>query len=122
MVGEPPYDRQAATSETAAIYLDLIEAETSDPFKGDPRLSLENLAWLCREIISRGPELPIDKPSRWLGFIQGCLAMRGIVDVDAERSSTRPKFHRAYQTEGIELPATHAREIQEGTEFPTSTP
>ena len=101
-----PYDRLAGTAETAAIYLDLIEAEESDPFAGHPRLSLENLGWICRTIQEKGADLPIDKPSRWLGFVQGCLAMRGLIDVDEERTATRPRFHRAYREEGISVPST----------------
>ena len=108
------YDRQSATAETAEAYLGLIEAQRDDPLADDQRLSLENLAWICREIITRGRDLPIDKPSRWLGFVQGCLASRGLIDVDAERDATRPRFYRAYETEGIRRPDTHVRDTSEG--------
>jgi hypothetical protein len=70
---------------------------------------LENLRWICLQIIDKGRELPIDKTSRWLGFVQGCLAMRGLIDVDAERDATRPRFHRAYINEDIGPPSTYAR-------------
>jgi len=113
MVAEVPYDRLAATAQTAAIYLTLIEAQDGDPYAGDPRLSLKNLAWICRTIQEKGADLPIDKPSRWLGFVQGCLAMRGLIDVDEERSATRPRFHRAYREEGIAVPSSYQARDQE---------
>lgn len=81
-------------------YCDIIEqARLSgpDPFAQDARLSLENLAWLCTCAQREGAQLPVDKISRWLGFIQGCLAMRGLVDVDTERDVSRPLFHAAYR-------------------------
>lgn len=62
--------------------------------EGDPRrTSLANLAWMC----STGIHEPMstDKASRWLGFVQGCLATRGIIDVDDERDYSRKLFHEA---------------------------
>lgn len=50
--------------------------------------------------------LPIDKLSRWLGYIQGVLADRGKLDVAAERDRTRPIFHEAYEAMGIDRPET----------------
>lgn len=32
------------------------------------------------------------KANRWLGFIQGCMIMRGMTTVQAERDFTRPYF------------------------------
>ncbi|MCW3782894.1 hypothetical protein [Defluviimonas salinarum] len=84
---------------------------TGDPFAADPRLSLDNLAWLCRQGEVEALALPLDKLSRWLGFVQGCLAMRRLIDVDGEREATRPAFHRAYAAQGLERPATIARRI-----------
>lgn len=60
------------------------------------RLSLSNLAWMCRTALEQMDSLPIDKTNRWLGFVQGCLAMRGLIDVDEERNVSRPLFHVAY--------------------------
>ena len=50
------------------------------------------------------PELPIDKRSRWLGFIQGCLWMEGIIDLEEEREFSRELFQQAYKDEGIPVP------------------
>lgn len=49
---------------------------------------------------------PIDKMSRWLGFIQGYVISKGYTTVQAERDYSRPLFHEAYKTEGIEIPET----------------
>ena len=62
--------------------------------EGDPRkTSLRNLAWMCRTAINE--PMSTDKASRWLGFVQGCLAMRGMIDVDDERNYSRSLFHEA---------------------------
>lgn len=42
--------------------------------------------------IKATPEMPIDKMARWVGFIHGVLASRGVISVDAERDRTRPIF------------------------------
>lgn len=77
-----------------ARYLDIIENAEMDALSANPRLSLENLAWMCRQGGKEG--MPLDKASRWLGFVQGCLAMRGLIDVDHERDVSRPLYHHAY--------------------------
>ena len=48
--------------------------------------------------------LPIDKLSRWLGFIQGYLIYNKVTSVDAERDFSRPYFHQAYEDSGIDIP------------------
>lgn len=47
---------------------------------------------------------PFDKTNRWLGFVQGVLFERGVLDVNEEREVTRPFFHEYYQANGIEIP------------------
>lgn len=63
---------------------------------GDPT-SLEHLLWMCEycEPLVRddGHGMSIDKYSRWLGFIQGCIIMHGLTTVQAERDRTRPWFN-----------------------------
>jgi len=51
-------------------------------------------------------ELPIDKVSRWLGFIQAHLINTGQTTVGEQRDYTRPLFHAAYRADGIEVPPT----------------
>ena len=74
----------------------------------DPQTSLANLTWMCRTGIEQIDTFPLDKLSRWLGFIQGVLAMRGLVTVDGERDFSRPLFHAAYAAEGTLIPATRS--------------
>ncbi|MCE6958083.1 hypothetical protein LAZ40_03305 [Cereibacter sphaeroides] len=101
-----------ASSVLFARYLVLIDGQ-DDPLADDPRLSLANLAWMCRIAIEGAASLPVDKISRWLGFVQGCLAMRGLIDVDVERDFSRPLFHGAYAALGIGLPPTMEAEPRE---------
>lgn len=87
-------------------YARLVEkTDHDDRYANDPRLSLSNLAWMCREGMQA--DMPEDKSSRWLGFIQGCLAMRGLIDVDTERDISRPIFHSL--TRGMPPPRTRER-------------
>ena len=49
---------------------------------------------------------PIDKSNRWLGFIQGILCFKQLIDVDEERDFSRPLFHDYYKNNNIEIPIT----------------
>lgn len=102
----------SATSILFQRYQNIIAAQADDPLAEDNRLSLKNLAWMCTEGGRDAHTLPIDKASRWLGFVQGCLASRGLIDVDEERDVSRPLFHQAYRDSGTEVPQT--REISTG--------
>ncbi len=105
----------AASSELFKRYLVIIEQELSsgplDPFAGDRYLSLENLAWMCAHAIEHAANLPIDKISRWLGCVQGCLGTRGHIDLGVERDISRPLFHAAYRRDGIKIPDSRERNI-----------
>lgn len=61
---------------------------------------------LCHEAINSINSYPIDKLSRWLGFIQGILIERKATTIDAERDFSRGYFHEAYLKDGIEIPKT----------------
>ena len=102
-----------ATATLFQRYAEIIEIEQAsgaiDPFADDRYLSLENLAWMCAHGIAHSDSLPIDKISRWLGCVQGCLAMRGCLDLGHERDGSRPLFHDAYKGSGIEIPSSRAR-------------
>lgn len=87
-------------------YLTIIDKQADDPLESHPRLSLGNLRWMCTQGIQDAHNLPLDKISRWLGFIQGCLAMRNLADVDEERTVSRPILHDAYRKKGILPPDT----------------
>lgn len=71
-------------------YLVIVQRalQFEDKFAEDRRLCLVNLEWMCAE--GAQANMADDKASRWLGFVQGCLAMRGLIDVDIEREITRP--------------------------------
>lgn len=51
-----------------------------------------------------------------LGYVQGVLADRGLIDVNTERDVTRPLFHEAYRQAGIPVPerAERVRNDREG--------
>lgn len=72
----------------------------------EDRTSTLNLSWMAKHALDNMNEWPVDKTSRWIGFIQGCLACKGFLDVDDERERTRPLFHTAYVEMGIDIPAT----------------
>lgn len=101
---------RSATLVLFARYEALIRQEQrSAEANDDPRLSLDNLVWLCERARQPDLGLPIDKLSRWLGFVQGCLAMRGLISVDEERDLSRPLLHDAYRKAGERVPAQQER-------------
>lgn len=57
---------------------------------------LNHLTWMCEHCIrdiQGSKSMSVDKYSRWLGFIQGCLISQGITTVKRERDRTRPWFN-----------------------------
>lgn len=59
-------------------------------------LSLPHALWMINEALSvykKTPfTYPLDKYSRWLGFIQAILVMHKVTTVNNERNVTRPWF------------------------------
>ena len=84
-----------------ARYLTVLEANKLED--GD-ETSAANLAWMCRTAIEGNMTLPLDKLSRWLGFVQGVMAVRGMISVEGERDFSRPLFHAAYAAEKLLIP------------------
>tara|TARA_Y100001973_G_C5105040_1_gene284667 strand:- start:59 stop:388 length:330 start_codon:yes stop_codon:yes gene_type:complete len=74
----------------------LVENEKEWPENCPTRTQPENLIWMCETAITNLDDFPIDKTNRWLGFVQGCMAVYGMIDVDEERNLSRPLFHSAY--------------------------
>jgi len=68
---------------------------------------------LCEYIIER-PDLYLDKSNRWIGFVQGILFARDIIQIDEEREYSRGLFHAAYEEAGIEIP--ESINVMEGKE------
>lgn len=71
--------------------------------------SVANAVWMIETCIAECHTFPIDKLSRWIGFIQGVLACNGLLDVKAERDRTRPFFHEAYAAMGQAVPSSQER-------------
>jgi hypothetical protein len=96
-----------ATHQVVSLLIPAIDQqlEFEALYGRDPQkeVSADNLSWMARHILG-SRDLPSDKISRWLGFIQGVLAVRGRLSVSAERDATRPIFHRAYSLMRISKP------------------
>jgi len=63
-----------------------------------------NITNLINVGIENIDNLPIDKLSRWLGYIQGYLIFNNKTTVDIERNISRKYFHEAYENENINIP------------------
>lgn len=83
-------------------YLPMIPSEGN----ASHDLTFVQLKVLCQQGIELSDTLPIDKLSRWLGYIQCTLNIHQITDIDTERSYSRPLFHEAYRIAEIAIPAT----------------
>lgn len=88
-----------------AIPRDLTVAEMEE---GD-KTSLANCDWMIDQCLKNATTMPLDKLNRWIGFVQGVLAVRGYLDVDAERERTRPLFHAAYRENWMRPPESQER-------------
>jgi len=58
----------------------------------------------CKTALAHIKSWPIDKLSRWLGFIQSEVIQLGLTTVDNERDYSRPLFHKAYKHGGYRIP------------------
>lgn len=77
--------------------LETKKAKALDLSDDDPT-SLNHLLWMCNTMIKNlktDPAYPIDKASRWLGFVQGILIAKKLTTVKDERNITRPWFKKA---------------------------
>ena len=54
------------------------------------KTSRDHLVWMLRKISEMDMTDP--KANRWLGFVQGVMAAKGMIDVDEERELTRHIF------------------------------
>lgn len=74
--------------------------------------SAANLRWMLTQCLENLDAWPIDKVSRWCGFVQGVLACKSpAFSVKAERDRTRPFFHAAYIATGQTVPTTQEYDI-----------
>jgi hypothetical protein len=87
----------------------ILSAPKNHPDESNPRLSLLNLLWMCDTIKYRHFDMNEGKINRWIGFVQGCLSTRGVIDVDEERDVFRTVYHGALEAAGMPLPNTLER-------------
>ena len=66
----------------------------------------EELKRLSFKALEEIETCPIDKLSRWLGFIQGYVIFTNQTTVEIERNFSRPLFNNAYKSENIKIPPT----------------
>lgn len=107
----PPIGPGSVRTATAALFRRYLALLGDEPLAEGDETSPANLAWMCREALAGAETLPVDKLSRWLGFVQGVLAARAIISVADEREVSRPLFHSAYRTEGTAMPPTLERSM-----------
>jgi hypothetical protein len=86
----------------SASELDLWTPEFSNLNK----TSYYHIRWMCQVCLEHIEDWPVDKLSRWLGFIQGLLTTKSEILVDNERSFSRKLFHEAYTKDNIIIPET----------------
>lgn len=80
-------------SPEAVIARGYLDSELSQyhAFKQpDYPTSESHLVWMLKQITME--YMPRTKANRWLGFIQGVLTVKGYINVQDERSRTRPIF------------------------------
>ena len=109
LVGETMNKLDDTTNQMFQRYLNLIN-KSVEAF-GEPvehvdrnKTSMSHLKWMCEHCLNTN--MPIDKKSRWLGFIQGILTYNNYITVSEERDFSRPLFHAAYEEDGTNIPPT----------------
>lgn len=71
--------------------------------------SIDHLIWMCNLSLENIDGWPEDKLNRWLGYVQGILVVRCIINVQEERDVSRPLFHAAYSQANTLIPGTLER-------------
>jgi len=78
----PVSDQQeiVASKELFRRYKSILKKRAASRFDdpGTGRTSTENLLWMCDTALTR--DMPLGKMSRWLGFVQGVMATKGLID------------------------------------------
>ena len=90
---ETPLTVSGASAILFRRYLAILRDTSFDD--NPPCTGSVHLTWMCDTALSE-TEWTDDKISRWLGFIQGVMIMRGLLNVEEERDFSRPLFHQAY--------------------------
>lgn len=76
-------------NELRQRYFDLLNCTPIE--NAEEPLTDNHLAWMLTELSSDA--MSETKKHRWLGYIQGCMAFRGLLTVNEERDSTRKMFN-----------------------------
>ena len=72
--------------------------------QGGEKICIQELN-MCKYMIEN-IYLPIDKQSRWIGFIQKGIIDKNLTTVDEERNFSRILFHNNYKEMNISIPKT----------------
>ncbi len=99
-------DKPLRDALTATVVGLRAQASNSEITGTSDETSVEHLLWMLDHLLDNMEIFPVDKTSRWIGFVQGVLAANGILNTKAERDRTRPLFHKAYEEMGIDVPQT----------------
>jgi hypothetical protein len=106
MNDSPVRDAQAEVMRSLLNVVNENKAKLGyNPFLPDTA-SYDHLVWMLENGIERNYEVPVDKTGRWIGFVQGVLICRGVMDTNDERDRTRSLFHEAYRATGQDIPPT----------------
>lgn len=101
---EEVYSIRDATRELAYRYVNILSPiRDLDRHLDSQQTSNKHLLKMLITILEDNT-LPEDKISRWMGFIQGVMIMKGYVSVSTERDAARPLFHKVYESNGIKIP------------------
>lgn len=101
--GEGGPDRMLSNAEAvAAVTLfsryRAVIMDNREVLDGGPNeCASDHLINLCNEVIEKHQKYPFDKLSRWMGFVQGVLASKGLVSVEEERNYSRPFLHAIHK-------------------------
>lgn len=71
-------------------YIEILGGISSYNGQGPDKTSNKHLCWMLHQISFMSVNDP--KAHRWLGFVQGVMACKGLIDVDQERELTRAIF------------------------------
>lgn len=73
--------------ELITRYIDLLGGISSYNGQGPDKTSNPHLCWMLTHILTM--DVTDTKAHRWLGFVQGVMAVKGLIDVDTERELVR---------------------------------
>lgn len=97
-----PGQRLSDAEAVAAValftrYRAVIQANGDALREGPGECAATHLINLCDEVINNHQKYPFDKLSRWMGFVQGVLASKGLISVEEERNYSRPLLHAIHK-------------------------